>query len=202
MLYYERKLKRFGFDFIIGVDEAGRGPLAGPVVAAAVYLKKKSFKNRVDDSKKLTSLQRENAYQEIILNSIYGLGIVSEKIIDKEGIVPATIQAMKCAIKELLKNLSAKNKKRIHIIVDGNMDLKSRYPSLAIIRGDGKSLSIASASIIAKVTRDKIMSEYHKAYPAYNFLKHKGYPTQKHVEALIKFGPSPIHRMSFSYAQR
>jgi len=202
MLYYERKLKRAGFDCIIGVDEAGRGPLAGPVVAAAVHLKKKSFKNRIDDSKKLTSLQRENAYQEIILNSVYGVGIVSEKIIDREGILPATIQAMECAIKQLLNNLFQKNKKHIYIIVDGNMHLKSKYPFLAIIRGDGKSLSIASASIIAKVTRDKIMSEYHKAYPEYNFLKHKGYPTQKHVEALIKFGPSPIHRLSFSYASR
>ncbi|MCM8780041.1 MAG: ribonuclease HII [Candidatus Omnitrophica bacterium] len=202
MLYYERKLKKAGFDFIIGVDEAGRGPLAGPVVAAAVYLKKRKFKNRIDDSKRLTALQREKAYNEIIPNCIYGVGIISEKVIDKEGILSSTVQAMERAIKELLRKISAENKKHIHIIVDGNITLKNKYPATAIIKGDAKSLSIASASIVAKVTRDRIMEEYHKLYPEYNFLEHKGYPTQEHIEALKKTGPCPIHRMSFCYVQR
>ncbi|MDD5044593.1 MAG: ribonuclease HII [Candidatus Omnitrophica bacterium] len=200
MLYYERKLEKLGFDFIIGVDEAGRGPLAGPVVAAAARLNKRRFKNRIDDSKKLTALQRERAYQEIILNSVYGVGIIDEKIIDRSGILAATIQAMKFAVKELLAKITPRKHPRIHVIVDGNMALPLDHPSTSIIRGDGKSLSIASASIIAKVTRDRIMRDYHKTFPEYNFLRHKGYPTKEHVRLLKEYGPSPIHRLSFSYA--
>lgn len=202
MLYYERKLKKQGFDFIVGVDEAGRGPLAGPVVAAAVYLKKNKFKNRVDDSKKLTARQRSNAFTEIIRNSLYGVGLTSEKIIDREGIVPATIQAMEQAINAVLKKIRSRQQARVHVIVDGSLALKIKEPFTCIIKGDAKSLSIASASIIAKVTRDRIMQAYHKKFPEYNFSEHKGYPTERHVQALKKYGPSPIHRLSFSYARQ
>ncbi|MCM8762949.1 MAG: ribonuclease HII [Candidatus Omnitrophica bacterium] len=200
MLYYERRLKSQGVDIIIGVDEAGRGPLAGPVVAAAVYLKKNNFKQRIDDSKKLTPLQRQKAYQEIFSNSLFGIGIVNEKIIDKLGISLATSKAMKEAIEKVIDKLKLKNKKRIHIIVDGFVDLKVKYPFTNIIKGDSQSLTIACASILAKVTRDRIMCMYDKVFPQYNFSQHKGYPTTSHIKAIKKFGPSPIQRLTFSYA--
>lgn len=202
MLYYERKFKRLGFNLIIGTDEAGRGPLAGPVVAAAVYLKKKTFKNRIDDSKKLTALQRQNAFQEILFSSVSGLGIVSEKDIDRIGINAATSLAMETAIKQVVEKLHSARQGRIHILVDGLVDLDISYPYANIIKGDGKSLTIACASILAKVTRDKIMCLYDRVFPEYDFLRHKGYPTESHVRAIKKFGLSPIHRLSFSYGQR
>lgn len=195
-VYYENKFKKKGFALIIGVDEAGRGPLAGPVVAAAVALKEQSFKNRIDDSKKLSHLQRENAFPEIVNKSTFGIGIVSEKIIDRINILEATILAMEKAIGELLGKLK-NNKKRIHILVDGDVKLRSGHHFTNIIKGDAKCRSIAAASIIAKVTRDRIMSLYDKVYPEYGFLQHKGYPTEAHRLALKKFGSSIIHRKSF-----
>lgn len=199
MFYYERKLKKKGFNLIIGVDEVGRGPLAGPVVAAAATLKTNRFKNRIDDSKKLTPKAREEAFPELVKKTVFGLGIVSEKIIDKLNIEVATRMAMEEAIGQLVKKLKSAQTKRIHIIVDGNVKLNCGFPCLSIIKGDGKSKSIASASILAKVTRDKIMDLYDRIYPQYGFLKHKGYPTKKHRAALRKFGPSLIHRMSFAH---
>jgi len=195
-VYYENKFKKKGFALIIGVDEAGRGPLAGPVVAAAVALKEQSFKNRIDDSKKLSHLQRENAFPEIVNKSTFGIGIVSEKIIDRINILEATILAMEKAIGELLGKLK-NNKKRIHILVDGDVKLRPGHHFTNIIKGDAKCRSIAAASIIAKVTRDRIMSLYDKVYPEYGFLQHKGYPTEAHRLALKKFGSSIIHRKSF-----
>jgi ribonuclease HII len=200
MLYYERKLKKQGYDFIIGVDEAGRGPLAGPVVAAAVALKKSRFKNRIDDSKKLNPAAREKAFGEITAKSNFGIGIISEKIIDRVNILEATRLAMQEAIASLVTKLQPAKRKRIHIIVDGNITLNTAYPYTAIIKGDAKSKSIASASILAKVMRDRIMSLYDKIYPQYGFSRHKGYPTRAHRRNLKKFGPSLIHRESFSYA--
>lgn len=197
MLYYERKFKRIGFDLIIGVDEAGRGPLAGPVAAAAVALKTLRFKNRVDDSKKLSPLQRERAFTEIIQKSVFGIGIISERIIDRLNILVATRLAMEEAISGLVGKLEGRQNKRIHILVDGNMKPEVDLPCTTIISGDSKSKSIACASILAKVTRDRIMSLYDKIYPQYGFGKHKGYPTKEHRTALKKFGPSLIHRMSF-----
>ena len=198
MFYYERKLKKKGYDLIIGVDEAGRGPLAGPVVAAAVALKQTRFKNRIDDSKKLTSRAREKAFLEILDKSISGVGIVNEKIIDRINILEATRIAMEQAISSLLDKMGATGSRRLHVIVDGNVKLDIDLPYANIIRGDGKSKSIASASILAKVTRDRIMSLYDKVYPQYGFQKHKGYPTKNHKSALKKFGPSVIHRTSFA----
>lgn len=198
MLYYERKFKKKGFNLIIGVDEAGRGPLAGPVVACAVSLKSCRFKNRIDDSKKLTPKQRETAFAEIIRKSIFGIGIVSEKIIDRLNILEATRIAMKQAIESLIAKLkdSGRNQ-RIHVLIDGNMALDINVAFTSIIKGDSKSKSIASASILAKVIRDRIMLIYDKLYPEYKFNQHKGYPTRMHKLALRKFGPSIIHRTSF-----
>lgn len=200
MLYYERKLKLEGFDFIIGVDEAGRGPLAGPVVAAAVVLKTYSFTNRIDDSKKLSSRLRDKAFPEIIDKSIFGIGIIDEKIIDRLNILQATHLAMEEAVNSLIQKVNPLNKSKVHIIVDGNMAANFGFGCTPIVKGDAKSKSIAAASILAKVTRDRIMDDYHKIYPQYGFLAHKGYPTASHRQALEKFGPSVIHRRSFHYA--
>lgn len=198
--YYEKKFRKAGFEIIIGVDEAGRGPLAGPVVAAAVALKEDKFTSRIDDSKKLTHLQRDKAFPEIIKKSIFGLGIVDEKTIDRVNILQATILAMELALAELLNKLKKKNIKA-RILVDGNVRLYAKYPVTNIIKGDGKSKSIAAASILAKVYRDSLMSLYDRAYPGYGFLEHKGYPTLAHREALLRLGPSRIHRKSFCGVQ-
>ncbi len=197
LLYYERALKKEGCDLIIGVDEAGRGPLAGPVVAAAVALGKASFKNRIDDSKKLSAKSREKAFREITQKSIFGLGVASEKIIDRINILEATRQAMQDAVIALTAKVEGIALRRVHIIVDGNMLLDLGWSCSAIIRGDAKSRSIAAASILAKVTRDRIMREYDLIYPAYGFSRHKGYPTQIHRDILKRIGPSAIHRKSF-----
>lgn len=197
MFYYERKLKKRGYSLVIGVDEAGRGPLAGPVVAAAVALNTRRFKNRIDDSKKLTPLAREKAFQEIIRKSVFGIGIVDEYTIDRVNILVATRMAMEEAVASLINKLIVGKKRRIHIIVDGNVSLKTGFPYTTIIKGDSKSKSIASASILAKVTRDAIMQVYDRIYPRYRFNKHKGYPTEEHRKILKKFGPSIIHRKTF-----
>jgi len=197
VLYYERKFKKKGYDLIIGVDEAGRGPLAGPVVAAAVALTSIYFKNRIDDSKKLTFCQREKAFGEIVKKSIFGIGIINEKIIDRLNILVATRKAMEAAIHALLNKVKDFPQESIYVIVDGNMNLDIKLPFTDIIRGDSRSKSIACASILAKVTRDRIMSLYDKLYPQYGFLQHKGYPTKAHRLALERFGPSIIHRTTF-----
>lgn len=197
VFYYERKFKRLGFRSVIGVDEAGRGPLAGPVVAAAVLLKTSRFKNRVDDSKKLSPHQREEAFPEIVRNSIFGIGIISEKVIDEFNILEATRLAMENAVLKLIDKIKDSRKGRIQILVDGNVKLAIGMPYTNIIRGDSRSKSIAAASILAKVTRDRIMSVYDRVYPQYGFLQHKGYPTQAHRVLLAQFGPCLIHRKSF-----
>ena len=191
LLRHEKKLNKAGYKIIAGVDEAGRGPLAGPVVAGAVILKVLFFKETIDDSKKLSAKKRERAYREICEKAIVGIGIVDEKEIDRINIYQATIKAMSLAI----RNLSIPPE---YIIVDGNMKLSAQCPVRSIIKGDSRSLSIAAASIIAKVTRDNLMVKFHKQYPQYGFAKHKGYATRGHIEAIKKCGYSPIHRMSFS----
>ncbi len=185
------------FGDIIGIDEAGRGPLAGPVVASAVYLKKYTSElSEINDSKKLTEKKREKFFDIIKENFYVGIGISTENEIDEINILNATFLSMRRAIEDLeKKGISLKNKK---ILVDGNQ--KIRECSLnqeAIVKGDGKSLSIAAASIIAKVTRDRIMVEMSEKYPEYGFDRHKGYGTKRHREALIKKGKTPIHRVSF-----
>jgi ribonuclease HII len=207
LFYYERKFGKKGFNLIMGVDEAGRGPLAGPVVAAAVILKKCRFKNRIADSKKLTPLQRHRACIEIIHNSIFGLGVINEGVIDRLNILEAARLAMENAALNLLSKLRHApdcrhlTKKAIIILVDGNQRLNLNYPCINIVKGDAKSRTIAAASILAKVTRDRIMLLYDRLYPQYGFLRHKGYPTRFHRNTLKQFGSSAIHRKTFSYVQ-
>ncbi|MEI6832207.1 MAG: ribonuclease HII [Candidatus Omnitrophota bacterium] len=196
-LRYERKLKAQGYDFIIGVDEAGRGPLAGPVVAAAVLLRSKKFDNRVDDSKKLSAKQREEAFFEIKHKSIFAIAVVGNKIVDRINILQATRLAMQKAISKLLKKLTLLERRKAYVIIDGNMHFKLSLPYQSIVKGDSKSLTISAASILAKVTRDRIMEEYHKLYPRYGFNEHKGYATEKHRLILKKIGFCAIHRKSF-----
>ena len=190
LLSHERRLSRSGYRFIAGIDEAGRGPLAGPVVAGAVILKTTDFTCEIDDSKKLSAKKRDIAYRQIIKKAHVGIGIVDEKTIDSVNIYRATIKAMEMALGNI--GIPAD-----YVIVDGNMKLPAKCPVRSIIGGDSKSLSIAAASIIAKVTRDRIMEKYHEIYPQYGFFRHKGYPTKAHKKALIEYGPSPIHRRSF-----
>ena len=197
MLQYERKLKSRGYDLIIGVDEAGRGPLAGPVVAAAVCLKSLKFENRVDDSKKLSPARRKSAFFEIKNKSLYAIASVNHNEIDRINILQATKQAMQKAVAKLLKKAKAAGRMRAFVIIDGNMRFKLGLPYQSIVKGDSKSLSIAAASILAKVSRDTLMEKYHKIYPRYGFNKHKGYPTEAHRLLLRKIGPAAIHRKSF-----
>ena len=197
MLLYERKFKLEGFDYIIGVDEAGRGPLAGPVVAAAVWLKDFDFCNRVDDSKKLTPAKRKAAYLEIKSKSLYAISAIGNDKIDQINILQATILAMQKAVKALAKQLTPLELKRTFVLIDGNMRFKLDLPYLSIVGGDGKSLSIAAASILAKESRDQLMVAYDEIYPQYGFIKHKGYPTALHRSILKKIGPVAIHRKSF-----
>jgi len=196
----EKKLWKQGFKFVAGLDEAGRGPLAGPVVAAAViildYKKiKKTLRLRsgqVNDSKKLSEKQRDFFY-EILTNHKdikWGIGVVSEKVIDKINI----LQATKLAMKKAVLNLGAGAD---FLILDGNFKINSVVRQKSIIKGDQKVMSVAMASIIAKVTRDRLMQKYHKKYPAYGFDKHKGYGTKLHIGNLKKFGCCKIHRKTF-----
>jgi ribonuclease HII len=197
VLRYENKLRKRGFDLIIGVDEAGRGPLAGPVVAAAVLLKDFNFINRIDDSKKLSPAKRKNAFFEIKNKSLYAIAAVNHKQIDRMNILQATILAMQKAISGVTGQLSPAELKRAFILIDGNMRFKLNLPYQSIIKGDAKSLSIAASSILAKVRRDRLMEKYHKLYPQYAFDRHKGYPTLEHRKILKEIGASAIHRKSF-----
>ena len=190
LLQYEVQAEESGFKIIAGIDEAGRGPLAGPVVASAVILKRTDFVERIDDSKKLSPGQRLRAYHEILNKAVIGTGIISNEIIDEINIYKATLMAMEEAVLNLKVSPD-------YILIDGNMKPKVACHSLSIIKGDSKSLSIASASIIAKVTRDNIMMEYDKSYPEYGFARHKGYPTKEHIKRIREYGLSPIHRRSF-----
>lgn len=190
LLIHERALNNSGYRKIAGVDEAGRGPLAGPVVAGAVILQRTKFNVRIDDSKKLSAAQRNKAFIEIVKGAVVGIGIVDENTIDRINIYQATKKAMQIAIANLTIPPD-------YIIVDGRMKISTRCPLKCIIGGDSKSLSIAAASIIAKVTRDRIMTEYDGIYPQYGFARHKGYGTKRHMAAIKLHGPSPIHRKSF-----
>jgi ribonuclease HII len=201
----EQNIFNQGFNLVGGIDEAGRGPLAGPVVAACVVIRHDNLTPLsplckggaiINDSKKLTAKKREQAFEFIINNFQYGVGICDHETIDRINILEASFLAMK-------KALSALKQKPDFILVDGkfpipNLSIKQK----AIIDGDQLVFSIAAASIIAKVTRDRIMLEMHNLYPQYEFKKHKGYGTKLHLAALKKFGPSPIHRRSFRPVRR
>ena len=190
MLDYEKDLYGKGINFIAGIDEVGRGPLVGPVVAAAVILPEGFYNKDINDSKKLSEKKRNELYEVIKNNAIsIGIGIVSNKRIDEINIYEATKEAMKLAI----DNLSVKPE---YLLIDA-MKLDVDIPSISIIKGDAKSESIAAASIIAKVTRDKMMYELDKKYPIYDFANNKGYGTKKHIEAIEKYGIISEHRKSF-----
>ena len=180
---------------IIGIDEAGRGPLAGPVVAAAVKIKKYSDElQEINDSKKLTEKKREKLFDIILNNFEVGIGIATPEEIDEINILNATFLAMRRSIEELGK----KTDTDVLILVDGNFKIREYVGEQEpIIKGDAKSLSIAAASIIAKVTRDRMLVEDADKYPEYSFEKHKGYGTKAHREALLKYGPCSIHRKTF-----
>lgn len=192
LLVYEKRLWKQGWELIAGVDEVGRGPLAGPVVAACVILPENLFLPGVDDSKKLTRIKREKLFEHIMDDAVeVGVGIVREKTIDKLNILNASLKAMWRAVKKLKTSPQL-------VLVDGNQKIPNLpFPQMSIVKGDSKSISIASASIVAKVTRDKIMFNYHKKYPQFCFAQNKGYSTKSHLEALKTFGPCKIHRRSF-----
>ena len=190
MKEYENELYKQGIEYIAGIDEVGRGPLVGPVVTAAVILPKDYYDERINDSKKITEKKRELLYSVIMENAIsVGIGISSEKVIDEINILEATKKAMK----EAINNLSVKPE---HLLIDA-VKLDTSIPSTSIIKGDAKSQSIAAASIIAKVTRDRMMIELDKIHPEYDFKHNKGYGTKKHIEALYKYGPLEEHRKTF-----
>lgn len=176
---------------LAGVDEAGRGPLAGPVVAAAVIFPQGSDLGNLNDSKKLSRQRREALFYEINKSALStAIAIVKAEIIDEMNILRASLLAMEQAINNL-------GTKPDFILVDGSYPIRSRIPQATMVRGDANCCSIAAASILAKVTRDSIMDDYHVLYPQYNFKQHKGYPTREHFEAIREFGPSPIHRRTF-----
>ncbi|MDR2539147.1 MAG: ribonuclease HII [Chlamydiales bacterium] len=194
MLEHERALYKQGYVRLAGIDEAGRGPLAGPVVAAACVLPKNILICGVDDSKKLTATKRAAIFATLIkLNGIdYAIGMVSAEVIDRINILQATFEAMRIALSGLKNSAD-------YLLVDGNRFIPNVIiPGKAIVKGDTHSQSIAAASILAKKTRDDLMQDYHKRWPEYGFSQHKGYPTKKHLEALEYFGPCPIHRLSFA----
>ncbi len=188
---YDEALREQGFFFIAGLDEAGRGPLAGPVVAAAVMLPAGLRIGGVNDSKKVPERERERLYGEIVRNAeCFGLGMVEVAEIDRTDILRATRAAMMKALAQLGRMPDL-------VLLDA-----VRLPHLAIqqrpiIKGDATSAAIAAASIIAKVTRDRLMLQYHEQYPHYGFDRHKGYATREHIICIQKYGPCPIHRMSF-----
>ncbi|MDD2484208.1 MAG: ribonuclease HII [Eubacteriales bacterium] len=193
MKCYEQALYEKGERYIAGVDEVGRGPLAGPVVAAAVVLPSDFAILGVDDSKKLSPKKRDELYDAILANAIaYGIGLVDHATIDRINILEATKIAMKEALRECEKNCLIG-----HVLIDALHLKEVPLPQTAIIKGDAKSVSIAAASIVAKVTRDRMMMDYDALYPGYSFAANKGYGTTAHYEGLRKQGICPIHRRSF-----
>lgn len=191
MSVHERRLSKQGFKSISGIDEAGRGPLAGPVVAAAVILNQDSCIYGLDDSKKLSAAKRTELFDRIHEKAeAIGVGIIPAGEIDQLNIYQAVKKAMKQAVSELAVQPD-------FLILDA-MKIEAPYPQESIIKGDANSISIAAASIIAKVTRDRIMEEYDREYPGYGFGIHKGYGTKAHMDSLKKLGPCPIHRQSFT----
>ncbi|MCK9294545.1 MAG: ribonuclease HII [Desulfobulbaceae bacterium] len=192
---FERELTGKGVLLVAGVDEAGRGPLAGPVVAASVILPADCRYSLFQDSKKLTEKQRDTLFATLTGMGIpIGVGVASPEEIDEINILQASLLAMKRAVLELPAMPD-------FLLVDGKFTVPLQVNQQALVKGESKSASIAAASIVAKVTRDKIMRDYHATYPCYNFEKHKGYPTKEHRDLLRQFGPCEIHRKTFSGVQ-
>lgn len=192
MSFSEQRLAKEGFSRIAGVDEAGRGPLAGPVVAAACILPKEAFFEGLNDSKKISSSLRETLFHKItnFPGIDFGIGIIDVETIDQINILQATFLAMQQAVAQL-------KGKPDYLLIDGNKAPHFQIPTETLEKGDSLSVSIAAASIIAKVTRDRIMHELDQKYPQYGFKQHKGYGTLRHRKAIDNFGACPIHRKSF-----
>ena len=191
LLKYENELRNKGYKIIGGTDEAGRGPLFGPVVACVVLKENFDIKG-INDSKKLSEKKREEYYNYIMENSIVGISIISNEIIDQINIYEASRKAMMEAILKVKKQVNLE-----YVLTDAMKLPDLDIPYMDIIKGDSKSASIASASIIAKVTRDRLMYEIDKKYPHYEFAKHKGYPTKKHIELLNKYGIIDGYRLTY-----
>ena len=188
---FETKASHQGFNNIAGIDEAGRGPLAGPVVAAAVILLSKINIPELNDSKKLSPKKREELFPKIQEMSVaFSVAVIDQEVIDEINILQATRLAMKKAV-ETLKITPGL------LLIDGNQKIDSNLNQWAIVKGDSRSLSIAAASVLAKVTRDRIMDDYHKLYPQYGFDRHKGYGTKIHRNQIQEYGPCPVHRKTF-----
>ena len=191
LLQLDREIRSEGFQVFCGVDEAGRGPLAGPVYAAAVILPEGYCPTELDDSKKLSEKKRAALYDEITENAVsYGVASASAEEIDTLNILNATFLAMNRAIEQLNREIEL-------ALVDGNTVSGIRFPARCFVGGDGRSAAIAAASILAKVSRDRCMCALAETYPQYGFEKHKGYGTKAHYEALRACGPSPVHRRTF-----
>lgn len=188
---YEHELWNNNIDYIGGVDEVGRGPLIGPVVTACVILPKDFYLDGLTDSKKLTEKKRDTFYDYIMEHALaVGIGMMDEKVIDEVNIYEAT----KLAMYQAIENCKIKPE---HVLIDAMKLEKLEIPSTSIIKGDAKSISIAAASVIAKVTRDRMMIELDKKYPMYGFKKHKGYPTKKHIEAILEYGLITGYRKTY-----
>lgn len=175
---------------VSGIDEAGRGSLAGPVVAASVVIRNWSFREKIDDSKRLSRFERRRAFYEILARSYVGLGVIPEEAIDRDNIYQATIRAMEAAV----RNLTIRPR---YLLIDGRLTLNLPQKQIAVCGGDGKVFSIACASIVAKVFRDDLMECWERHYPEYGFSRHKGYGTREHFRAIARYGPCAIHRRSF-----
>lgn len=193
MMEYENDLYEKGFRFIAGIDEVGRGPLAGPVVAAAVILPPDWDIPGIDDSKKLSEKKREEYYELIRDYAVaWAIGIADHKTIDRINILEATKVAMEEAVRKL-----ETVRRPDHLLLDAVRLSKIEIPQISLIKGDERSVSIAAASIMAKVTRDRMMVDYHRTYPHYGFDRNKGYGTKSHYEGITGFGPCEIHRLTF-----
>ena len=191
LLEYETELYNKGITLIAGIDEVGRGPLCGPVVACACIMPVNYQLEGLNDSKKISEKKREKLYDILVKDAIaYGIGEVSPKRIDEINILEASKEAMRIAVNNL-------NIKPEHLLIDA-VSINTSIPESPIIKGDAKSMNIAAASIIAKVTRDRMMIELDKEYPEYGYKKHKGYPTKAHIEAVKKYGVKDFYRFTFS----
>ncbi|MGB9616170.1 MAG: ribonuclease HII [Desulfomonilaceae bacterium] len=190
-LNFEEEARRLGYEHVAGVDEAGRGPLAGPVVAAAVILPTEGLDfSEIRDSKLLSSAKRRRLSEEIMKKAVAAVGVVEPEIIDRINILQAARQAMAVAIQQLTPLPD-------YVLIDGPLSLELAVAQRPIIGGDRLCMSIAAASIVAKVVRDDLMQRLHRLYPHYGFDRNKGYPTKQHRQALSTYGPTPAHRKSF-----
>lgn len=195
LLQHDQRFLDQGALSLAGVDEAGRGPLAGPVVASAVIVRDFSFESAIDDSKKMTPASRQTAYDEILKKCDVAFARVEPEVIDRLNILKASLLAMGKAVRKLKTTPDC-------LLIDGSHAPQASMKHFTIVDGDALSFTIACASIVAKVTRDQMMDEYDKVYPQYGFSRHKGYGTREHLEALKIHGPSPIHRKSFGPVKR